>query len=50
MKDRSMMLPEQLKPLLLEHLEGVRIMHKQDLKKGVGENIEQIVNRPSHRK
>lgn len=37
MKDRSTMLPEQLKPLLREHLEGVRIMHKQDLKNGFGE-------------
>jgi integron integrase len=37
MKDRSTILPEQLKSLLLEHLEGVRIMHKQDLKKGFGE-------------
>ena len=37
MKDRSTMLPEQLKPLLLEHLERVRIMHEQDLKKGYGE-------------
>jgi integron integrase len=35
-KDRSTMLPEQLKPLLLEHLERVRIMHEQDLKKGYG--------------
>ncbi|MGR3301881.1 MAG: integron integrase [Candidatus Scalindua sp.] len=37
MKDRSTMLPEQLKPLLIEHLEGVRIMHKQDLKNRLGE-------------
>lgn len=37
MKDRSTILSEQLKPLLLEHLEGVRIMHKQDLKKGYGD-------------
>ncbi len=37
MKDRSTMLPEQLKPLLLEHREGVRILHKQDLKNRLGE-------------
>ncbi|MCP4262617.1 MAG: integron integrase [Planctomycetes bacterium] len=37
MKDRSTMLPEQLKPLLQEHLESVRITHKQDLKNRLGE-------------
>ena len=37
MKDRSTMLPEQLKPLLQEHLEGVRIIHKQDLNNRLGE-------------
>ena len=37
MKDRSTMLPEQLKPLLIEHLEGVKIMHKQDLENRLGE-------------
>jgi integron integrase len=37
MKDRSTMLPEQLKPLLQERLEGVRIMHKQDLKNRLGD-------------
>jgi integron integrase len=37
MKDRSTMLPEQLKPSLLEHLEGVRIVHKQDLENKLGE-------------
>ncbi len=36
-KNRSTVLPEQLKPLLLEHLEGVRIVHKQDLKNRLGE-------------
>jgi site-specific recombinase XerC len=30
------MLPEQLKPALLEHLARVRIMHEQDLKNGLG--------------
>ncbi len=37
MKDRTTMLPEQLKPVLLEHLEGVRSLHTQDLKKMLGE-------------
>lgn len=37
MKDRSTMLPEQLKPLLLEHLERVRITHEQDLENKLGE-------------
>jgi integron integrase len=37
MKDRSTMLPEQLKPLLMEHLERVRITHEQDLKNRLGE-------------
>ena len=37
MKDRMTMLPEQLKPFLLEHLGGVRTMHEQDLQKGMGE-------------
>lgn len=37
MKDRSTMLPEQLKPLLLEHLARVKILHEQDLRKGLGE-------------
>ena len=37
MKDRSTMLPDQLKPYLLEHLERVRITHEQDLKKRYGE-------------
>ena len=36
-KDRSTMLPGQLKPVLLEHLEGVRIVHTQDLKNCLGE-------------
>ena len=37
MKDRSTMLPVQLKPALLEHLERVRIIHEQDIKDGLGE-------------
>ena len=37
MKDRSTMLPEQLKPLLLEHLAWVKTLHEQDLRKGLGE-------------
>ena len=37
MKDRSTMLPEQLKPLLSDQLERVKIIHEQDLKKGFGE-------------
>ncbi|MFH1449288.1 MAG: integron integrase [bacterium] len=37
MKDRSTMLPEQLKPLLLEHLRRVKILHEEDLQKGMGE-------------
>ena len=36
-KDRSTMLPEQLKPLLQAHLKRVRIIHQQDLNKGFGE-------------
>jgi len=36
-KDRVTMLPEQLKPLLKEHLERARFLHEQDLKNGVGE-------------
>ena len=37
MKDRSTMLPEQLKPSLLEHLGWVKTMHEQDLQEGLGE-------------
>ncbi len=37
MKDRSTMLPDQLKPYLLEHLERVKTTHEQDLNKGYGE-------------
>jgi len=37
MKDRVTMLPEQIKPLLQEHLNGVRIIHQQDLRNGLGE-------------
>ena len=37
MKDRATMLPEQIKPLLQEHLNGVRIIHQHDLRNGLGE-------------
>ncbi len=37
MKDRTTMLPEQLKLPLREHLRQVRMIHEQDIKKGVGE-------------
>lgn len=37
MKDRTTMLPEQLKPFLEEQLKRVRILHEQDLKSGLGE-------------
>jgi integron integrase len=37
MKDRATMLPEQLKPLLVEQLKRVRILHEQDLRNGLGE-------------
>ena len=37
MKDRTTMLPEQLKPFLSEHLARVKILREQDLKKGLGE-------------
>jgi integron integrase len=36
-KDRSTILPEQLKPLLKAHLKRVRIIHEQDIKNGFGE-------------
>jgi len=36
MKDRTTMLPEQLKPLLSDHLARVKILHEQDLDKGLG--------------
>jgi integron integrase len=36
MKDRTTMLPEQLRPFLLEHLRRVKILHEQDLKNGLG--------------
>jgi integron integrase len=35
--DRITMLPEHLKPLLQSHLKRVKIIHEQDLKKGLGE-------------
>jgi len=37
MKDRVTMLPEQLRPFLLEHLGQVKTIHEQDLRKGLGE-------------
>jgi integron integrase len=37
MKDRSTLLPEQLKPLLSDQLERVKILHEKDLKNGCGE-------------
>ena len=37
MKDRSAMLPDQLKPLLQGQLKEVRTLHVQDIQKGVGE-------------
>jgi integron integrase len=37
MKDRTTMLPEQLKPFLSDHLARAKILHEQDLKKGLGE-------------
>ena len=37
MKDRSTMLPNQLRSLLTDHLEKVKITHLQDLQKGYGE-------------
>jgi len=36
-KDRTTMLPEQLKPFLSDHLARAKILHEQDLKKGLGE-------------
>jgi len=36
MKDRRTMLPEQLKPFLLEHLGRVKTLHEQDLHNGLG--------------
>lgn len=37
MKDRMTMLPEQLRPFLLEHLGRVKTMHERDVQKGLGE-------------
>ena len=37
MKDRTTMLPEQIKPFLSDHLARVKMLHEQDLKKGLGE-------------
>lgn len=36
-KDRVTMLPDQLKPLLMEQINRVRILHEQDLRNGLGE-------------
>ncbi len=36
-KDRSVMFPKELKPLLKEQLEGVKVTHEQDVKSGCGE-------------
>ena len=36
-KDRATMLPESIKPLLKDHLEKVKIIHEQDLKRNLGE-------------
>jgi len=35
-KDRVTVLPERVKPLLLEHLKRVRVLHEQDLAEGYG--------------
>ncbi|MBA4396888.1 MAG: integron integrase [Syntrophus sp. (in: bacteria)] len=37
MKDRTTMLPQQLKPLLIDQISRVRILHEQDLRSGLGE-------------
>ncbi len=37
MKGRTTMLPEQLKPLLIEHLKRVKMLHDADLNAGLGE-------------
>ena len=36
-KDRRTMLPESLKPALIQHLERVRLLHQKDLARGFGE-------------
>ena len=36
-KDRRTMLPESLKPALIQHLERVRVLHQKDLARGFGE-------------
>ena len=36
MRDRSTMLPEQLKPVLIDHLKRVKVMHEHDMKRGLG--------------
>jgi integron integrase len=37
MKDRATMLPEQLKPVLMEHLARIKMIHKRDIENGLGE-------------
>ena len=37
MKDRVTMLPQQLRPLLLDQLEKVKTIHEQDLREGFGD-------------
>jgi len=37
MKDRSTMLPEQLKPLLADHLRRIKLIHDKDIADGFGE-------------
>jgi integrase len=39
MKDRSTMLPEQLKSILREQIEKVKLLHKQDIKEGGGKGV-----------
>jgi len=36
-KDRCTMLPEKLKPFLMEHLKRVKILHEEDITRGFGE-------------
>ena len=36
-KDRVTLMPQRLKPVLIEHLEKIKAMHTHDLAKGLGE-------------
>lgn len=36
-KDRTTMLPDQLKEQLAEHLKQVKVIHERDLENGIGE-------------